>query len=114
AVDIEADGDLDIVLGQASGTPGVLRNNGDGSFAVIHPFGGVSGISQFAWADLNGDGNPDAAIVDGAAHLHVFLNQRSGNYRELAAPTGSNVVKAIAVADADHTGPLSLLAVSAD
>ena len=32
AVDIEADGDLDIVMGQTSGLPTVLRNNGDGTF----------------------------------------------------------------------------------
>ncbi len=112
AVDIEADGDLDIVLGQGHNVPVVLRNNGDGTFAVLHPFAGISGIHQFAWADFNGDGNPDAAILDSADHLHVFLNQRSGTFRELAVPSGSSVVKAIAVADADHAGPLSLLAVS--
>jgi len=112
AVDIEADGDLDIVLGQASGLPLVLRNNGDGTFAVLHAFPDVSGIRQFAWADFNGDGNPDAAILDTAGHLHVFINQRSGNFREMAMPTSSNLVKAIAVADTDHAGPLSLLAVS--
>src|SRR4029078_653363 len=60
AVDIEADGDLDIVLGTKAGTPTVLRNNGDGTFLPIHPFDEVSGIDGFAWADLDGDGNPDA------------------------------------------------------
>ena len=35
AVDIEADGDLDIVLGTRTGTPTVLRNNGDGTFLPI-------------------------------------------------------------------------------
>ena len=38
AVDIEADGDLDIVLGANGGLPVVLRNNGDGTFLAIHPF----------------------------------------------------------------------------
>jgi Tfp pilus assembly protein PilF len=114
AVDIEADGDLDIVMGQANGLPVVLRNNGDGTFTPIHPFAGVSGIRQFAWADFNGDGNPDAALIDGAGHLHVFLNERSGNFREVAVPMGSALVEAIAVADADHSGPLCLLVVSAN
>jgi hypothetical protein len=49
AVDIEADGDLDVVLGTASGLPTVLRNNGDGTFSVIHPFTAISGIRQFVW-----------------------------------------------------------------
>ena len=114
AVDIEADGDLDIVMGQASGLPVVLRNNGDGTFLAIHPFHGISGIRQFVWADFNGDGNPDAALIDGAGHLHVFLNQRSGNFGEGAVPTGSAVVKAISVADVDHSGPLCLLVVNAN
>src|SRR5580698_8042291 len=36
AVDIEADGDLDIVLGASAGLPVVLRNNGDSTFLAIH------------------------------------------------------------------------------
>jgi hypothetical protein len=114
AVDIEADGDLDIVLGQASGLPVVLRNNGDGTFEPIHPFPGVSGVSQFVWVDLNGDGNPDAALIDAAGHLHVFLNERSGTFRETPTPFGSAVVKAIAAADVDQKGPMSLIAANSD
>ena len=114
AVDIEADGDLDIVLGAATGVPVVLRNNGDNTFQPIHPFAGVSGIRQFAWADFNGDGNPDAALMDAAGHLHVFLNERSGNFREIALPAQTAAAKAIAVGDADHSGPLSLLVAAAD
>ena len=44
AVDIEADGDLDIVLAARVGVPTVLRNNGDGTFLAIHPFTGISGF----------------------------------------------------------------------
>ena len=88
AVDIEADGDLDIVLGAKRGLPTVLRNNGDGTFLAIHPFAGITGVRGFAWADLDGDGNPDAAIIDGAGRLHVFMNERQGQFRERAAAGG--------------------------
>ena len=111
AVDIEADGDLDIVLGSIGGVPTVLRNNGDGTFKAIHPFPGVLGIRQFVWADLDGDGNPDAAVIDGAGRLHIFMNERLGNFAESALPTGSSDVRAIAAADASHDGILDLLAV---
>jgi Tfp pilus assembly protein PilF len=114
AVDIEADGDLDIVLGTSGGLPVVLRNNGDGTFLAIHPFTGITGLRGFAWADLDGDGNPDAAIIDGAGRLHVFMNERQGQFRERALPAGLQLVKAIAVADANNDGVLDLLAVQAD
>ena len=111
AVDIEADGDLDIVLGTAGALATVLRNNGDGTFKVIHPFDSISGIRQFVWADLNGDGNPDASLIDGAGRLHIFINQRLGNFAESALPAGFASVKAIATADANHDGVLDLLVV---
>ena len=114
AVDIEADGDLDIVLGAESGIPTVLRNNGDGTFTPIQPFGGVSGIQQLVWADLDNDGNPDASIIDGAGHLHILHNERAGNFREIAPPSDLGVVKAIAAADTRHSGTLDLLAVESD
>ena len=111
AVDIEADGDLDIVLGAKQGEPTVLRNNGDGTFLAIHPFTGISGLRGFAWADIDGDGNPDAAIIDGAERLHVFMNVRQGQFRERALPSTLTTVKAIAVADANNDGVIDLLAV---
>ncbi|MEI9971011.1 MAG: FG-GAP-like repeat-containing protein [Ignavibacteriota bacterium] len=62
AFDVDLDGDLDIVLGTTSGEPTVLRNNGDETFAIIHPFAGVDGVTAFCGADLDGDGDPDIAI----------------------------------------------------
>ena len=111
AVDIEADGDLDIVLGSASGLPIVLRNNGDGTFQPIHPFANISGIRQLVWADLDGDGNPDASMIDAAGHLHFFHNDRSGKFTEQPLPANIGVIKSIASADANHDGILDLLAV---
>lgn len=114
ALDIEADGDLDILLGTASGAPTVLRNNGDGTFTPIHPFAGISGVDQFVWADLDGDGNPDASLIDGTGQLHVFHNERGGNFREVAVPGNFGTVKAIAAADTRHSGTLDLLAILAN
>ncbi len=114
AVDIEADGDLDVVLGAKDGLPLVLRNNGDDTFTPIHPFAGVSGLLGFAWADFDGDGNADAALIDGAGRLHIFHNERQGQFREVSLPMGFASIKAINVADADNDGILDLLAVQSD
>jgi tetratricopeptide (TPR) repeat protein len=111
AVDIEADGDLDIVLGKKDGAPQVLRNNGDGTFAVVQPFSGVSGVRAFAWADFDSDGNADAAIVDGAGRLHIFHNERQGQFREVTLPANLPAIKAVGVADLDNDGVLDLVAV---
>src|SRR5271169_46314 len=111
AVDIEADGDLDIVLGKKDGLPQVLRNNGDDTFTVIQPFPGIAGVQAFAWADFDSDGNADAAIVDGAGRLHIFLNERQGQFREVALPANLPTVKAVGVADTDNDGGLDLIAV---
>jgi len=113
-IDIEADGDLDILLGTKDGAPVVLRNNGDGTFTDTHPFAGVSGLRQFVWADLDGDGNPEAAMIDGAGRLHVFGNERQGLFRERALPTTDAVIKAITAADVDNDGVIDLVAVRAD
>jgi Tfp pilus assembly protein PilF len=114
AADIEADGDLDVVAGATAGPTTVLRNNGDGTFLPIHPFAGVSGVQQFVWADFNGDGNPDAAVMDGSGHLHVFINERSAKFREISVPAEAAQVKAITAADVNHGGALALLTVGSD
>jgi hypothetical protein len=110
ALDIEADGDMDILLGSAQGAPLVLRNNGDGSFTTVQPFAAISGVRGFAWVDLDNDGNPDAAIIDAAGGLHLFHNQRGGAFREVALPAGLPHIKAVTVADVDEPGALSLVA----
>ena len=113
AVDIEADGDLDIVLGMASGAPVLLRNNGDGTFAAEHPFAGMTGLQQLVWVDLNGDGNPDAAMIDGAGRLRIFLNERSGNFTETHLPALQKC-RAITAADVGDGSTLDLVAAEDD
>lgn len=114
AADIEADGDLDVVLGTKQGVPTILRNNGDDTFAEIHPFNGISGLQEFAWADIDGDGDPDAALIDGVGKLHVFSNERQGQFRERALPSNLPAVRAISVADLNSDGLMDLLVVGAD
>jgi len=114
AVDIEADGDLDVVLGTSGGEPVVLRNNGDNTFTPVHPFAGISGVRGFVWADLKGDGNPDAAFIDGAGHLRVFENERSGRFKEVTPLPVAGQFASITAADASHRGILDLLAVQTD
>ena len=113
--DIDTDGDLDLMLGTASGTPTVLRNNGDGTWSVLHPFPSVTtGLSQFAWADLDGDGSSDAALIDAQGKLVVLQNKRAGVFLNWPLPAGLGKLVAVSAADTDTDGTQDLVALSPD
>ena len=116
AADIEADGDLDIVLGARRGNVIVLRNNGDGTFTDIQPFPGVSGVTSFAWADFDADGDPDAAFIDEIRLVHVFSNERQGQFskRDLPFAFDTGPAVALGVADLNTDGVLDLVIARAD
>jgi hypothetical protein len=109
SADIEADGDLDVVLGSQEGNPTVLRNNGDGTFLDIHPFEGTAGLVGFAWADIDQDGDPDAAMVDSAGALHVFNNERQGQFSKRLLPANFPAARAISVGDINWDGGFDLV-----
>jgi Tfp pilus assembly protein PilF len=113
AADIELDGALDVVLGTTTGSPTVLSNNGNGTFTPAYPFPGVSGLRQFVWVDLDGDGTPDAALIDGTGHLHILINERQGHFRDRDLPPNLPAIKAIAV-DASRDGLFGILAAQDD
>ncbi|RIL10661.1 hypothetical protein DCC79_07350 [bacterium] len=117
AVDIDLEGDLDLVLSLAGDapdrTPVVLRNNGDGTWtALASPFGDVAAIADLRWADLDGDTDPDVALVDAGGAVRVFDNERAGQYADVG-PTDVRAA-ALAVADADADGRLDLVTLGTD
>jgi Tfp pilus assembly protein PilF len=112
--DIDADGDLDIVLGTKERRPEILRNNGDGSFTETQLFSSISGLRDFVWADIDGDGDPDAVLIDDNGKLHVFTNERSGQFNERSTPAALAPLKALTVADLNQDGVLDLIVVQND
>ena len=115
AADLDGDGDLDLLLGTANGSPRVLRNNYDGTWAPISPFGAIiSGVRDFAWGDMDGDGVADAAIVDGQGRLFVFENRRSGHFEAWTLPPGFEKIAAVSTADVEHKGQISLVVLRED
>ena len=79
------------------------------------PFGAGSSapLRGFAWADVDGDGVPDAALLDGTGRIRVLLNLRGG-FREQALPAGMPPALAIAAADVSGDGLVDVLALAAD
>jgi hypothetical protein len=114
AADVDTEGDLDVVLAPLEGPPVVLRNNGDGTFAEMRPFAGVSRLRDFAWGDLDGDGVPDAALLDADGSVHVLLNLRGGVFRPESLPTGVGKLAALAVAEVTGDAAFDVVGVAGE
>ena len=114
AADIDLDGDLDVVLAARTGPPAVLRNNGDGTFKSIPLFENISGLRQFVWTDLDGDGVPDAGLLDDRGNLTVLTNDRGLQFHPRPVPAEVRNVVSIATADITRSGKSDLIALLAD
>lgn len=110
--DLDLDGDLDLVLGVRAGATIVLRNNGDVTWAALDVFAGADDALDFAWADLDADGDPDAALLTPGA-VRLFRNDRGGAFAPIDAPPALRDAGALAVADIDANGRFDLLGVDA-
>jgi len=112
AADVEMDGDLDVVAAPDAGAPFVLRNNGDGSWTSSPMFQGVNQAVDFAWADLDSDGDPDAVFLDrgsdGSMRVAAFANRQAGDFVPFATVPASSPY-AIAVADMDADGVFDIV-----
>jgi tetratricopeptide (TPR) repeat protein len=109
AADIEADGDLDLIVGLIGQAPRVLRNNGDGTWQAERPFDAVTDVRDFAWGDIDADGDPDAVMVDANGDLHLFENRQAGVFRPIAPPAGLGRLTAATIGDVDGDGVLDLV-----
>ena len=109
AADLDMDGDVDVVLADQDGDPGVLRNNADGTWQLQRPFDDVPGARGFTWADFDGDGDPDPALLDAEGSLHLFVNQQAGQFERRDGPDDQRDGLALAAGDANGDGILDLL-----
>lgn len=115
AVDIEADGDLDMVLCPWSGKLVVLQNNGDDTFTPIpSPFADVpTPVTGFAWGDIDGDGDADPIFLS-EGKLTVYANERSGIFRKREPLTLTGKVTALTLGDTNGDATLEILALLED
>lgn len=112
--DVDLDGDLDLVLAPADGTPYALRNNSDDTFTRIELFDGVQNATDFMWADLDNDGASDALFLTDDGDLVMFRNQRSGVMNLNDQLPVSGPVAAFTVSDIDASGAFDIIVVYND
>jgi hypothetical protein len=116
--DVNADGKLDIVMGNecansgcfpSGAAAGILLGSGAGTFqtAVTYGSGGSSGPFwpvSIAIADVNGDHKPDLMVANGGSNtVGVLLGNGDGTFQPAAA-YGSGAFFPVSVAVADLNG----------
>ncbi|NEX47729.1 S8 family serine peptidase [Pseudotabrizicola algicola] len=85
-VDIDDDGDLDVVVGTDPGALHTFINTGTSfvqATGAANPFNGITGLTAPSFVDLDGDGRAD--LVSGAANgqLRSFRNEGAGVFTAL-------------------------------
>ncbi len=123
AVDLDQDGDLDIVRASADpGQPGIrwMRNNRNGTFTDITARAGLSfptqGARQTVAADFDRDGDPDLFVVQSGGPCKLFLNRRQESMHDATAEWGTPPepgASAAVVVDLDRDGWWEIVVVGA-
>jgi|GEM_PF-1294710 len=113
--DIDADGDVDIVLALQGGYNAAYLNDGNGSFsgsASYLPFGpGYDDSRALALGDLNRDGFLDVVIANFEQPNLVHLNDGTGNFAFSTTVIGnySDDTLDVAIGDIDADGSLDVV-----
>lgn len=110
AVDLDLEGDLDLVLAPEAGPPVVLIAGPDGTLSPAEAPFEADGLRDLAWADLDGDGDPDLALLDAEGRTGIWTNRGAGRYDRWDPPAPGPRGLALAVAELDGDAALDLLA----
>lgn len=114
-VDLDGDGDLDVVISNDRPSPKlVYLNDGTGHFTVGSNYGKPEWRGRNATvADMNGDGKPDIIAANrfgnGPGANYICLNKGNGTFDAECIPFSSEPATTITAADFTGDGLLDLL-----
>ncbi len=114
AVDIDQDGDMDIVASAYSGAQVVwYENNGNLGFDKHVVANNVNGAAGIFAADIDGDGDVDIIAAASLNNQVVwFENDGDQNFEQLVIASNVSVAWDVSVADLDSDGHMDILATS--
>jgi hypothetical protein len=122
--DLNGDGKLDAVVtsfcstptcAEQRGTIGVFIGNGDGTFQPVVTYYTGGAAAAVAIADVNGDGKPDIAVVNGTSDtVSVFLGNGNGSLQPPVLYSVFGDAPSIAIADVNNDGAPDLIVGSGD
>ncbi len=117
AVDVDADGDLDLIVACEAQPNVLLLNDGQGRFS--NASGRIPQVAldseDIAVGDFDRDGDPDVVIVTedpvgGVRYNEYYLNDGQGSFSDVHTRLPPTIESnAVAAADIDHDGDLDLV-----
>ena len=103
-VDIDNDGDLDILVANDRILNQVFKNDGNGNLVFSQYFGKQeSNTRGLCAADLNGDGFIDVAVANRKSQNFIYFNNGKGVFNK-GLPFGSKEEATIKIASGDMNG----------
>jgi len=117
AHDFDRDGDIDLFIGSrsiprlygANPTSFLLQNDGMGNFSVYREFKDMGMVTSATWADLNGDGRRELAVVGEWMGLHI-ISFKGGQHTNIGLPNTSGWWNSVLAKDFDGDGDMDLIA----
>lgn len=109
--DLDADGDLDIVTGNAMAPCNVFLNQGNAKFTLHSSLNEISSVRSIALARFDGNASPDVLVTCRGRPNIIFFNDGKAGFdkkRPFGSKSDSTIDVAVADFDMDHVADLML------
>ncbi|MDM4018815.1 FG-GAP-like repeat-containing protein [Roseiconus lacunae] len=107
--DVDADGDLDVLLSDHESQLRCLQNDGNATFSVVKRIIDLSGVVELYEVDFDQDGDLDLVTLDRNGSLAIVMNLREGKF-EIQKTITDETFAAISIGDHNTDGIFEIIA----